>query len=126
MLTKIFIKGDQKSSRFTFAQNKDQHVSSSNKPDEKNSSEKEYEEYSSLSSSIQEYILTYNSKFSTQNTGFSEQSTPNMTPESKSESSTNSNKFKGDTSAKNLFNSENGHSKYFKDNFESKIVFELT
>ena len=47
-----------------------------------------------------------------------------MTPESKSESYINSNKFKGDSSAKNLFNSENNsHSKYFKDNFESNKKF---
>ena len=42
-----------------------------------------------------------------------------MTPESKSEVHKNETKFNGESSAKNLFNSENGHSKYFKDNFES-------
>ena len=46
-----------------------------------------------------------------------------MTPESKFELHKNETKFNGASTAKNLFNSESGHSKYFKDNFESNEKF---
>jgi hypothetical protein len=134
LLTLINKTCDHRNSRFPFAQVKESNVGSSgnnsghkmNEPSaEPAATETEYEEFTNISKSIQEYVLQIKPA-SAQHFTFSDTSNPSQTPpDSKLEFNVTNGKFNTTHSTKNLFNKdEGGHNKFFRENYENFLDLE--